>query len=46
MVKASSVLLLSNWDIADALVFNYFSNKLSIEGQNKKEIKGATFSKD
>ena len=30
MVKASNILLLPNWDIADALVFNYVSNRLDL----------------
>ena len=46
MVKASSILFLSNWYIENALVFNYSSNKLSIEDKNKKEIKGATIGED
>ena len=46
MVKSSTILLLSNWDIADALVFNFVSDRLSIEDQNKKEIKGAKFGEE
>lgn len=30
MVKASNILLLPNWDIADVLVFNSVSNKLDL----------------
>ena len=36
MVRASGVLLLPNWDIADALIFNSISNKLETLDQNKK----------
>ena len=46
MVRASGVLLLPNWDITDALIFNSISNKLDILEQTKKEIKGATFNVD
>ena len=46
MVRASGVLLLPNWDIADALIFNYVSNKLKTLDQNKEEILGAKFSVD
>ena len=45
MIKAYDVLLLSNWDIVDALVFNFVSRKLNVEDQGTKEIKGAKFSK-
>ena len=30
MVKASNILLLPNWDIVDALIFNSISNKLDL----------------
>ena len=46
MVRASNILLLSNWDIVDALIFNFVSNKLDLHDQNKKGFKGTTFSKD
>lgn len=46
MVRASSVLLLHNWDITNALIFNSISNKLDILDQNKKEMKHSTFSVD
>lgn len=37
MVRASGVLLLPNWDIADALIFNLVSNKLETLDQNKNK---------
>ena len=43
MVRASGVLLLPNWDITDALIFNSISNKLETLDQNKKEILGDNF---
>ena len=46
MVKASSILLISNWDIEDALIFNSIADKMSLEDQGKKETKGAKFSED
>ena len=46
MVKASGVLLLPNWDIADALIFNSIFIKLETLDQIKKQMKGATFSVD
>ena len=46
MVRASGVLLLPNWDIENALIFNSISNKLEELDQNKKEISGAKFSVD
>ena len=46
MVKESNILLLPNWDITNALVFNYVSNKLDLQDQNKKEFIGTTFSED
>ena len=33
MIKASNILLLPNWDIADALVFNFVSKKLMLENK-------------
>ena len=30
MVKTSNILLLPNWDIADALIFNSVSNRLEL----------------
>lgn len=30
MVRASNILLLPNWDIVDALIFNFVSNKLDV----------------
>ena len=46
MVRVSGVLFLLNWDIEDALIFNYVSNKLATLDQNKKEISGTKFSTD
>ena len=46
MVRASNILLLPNWDIADALIFSYVSNKLTLQDQNKKDFQGATFIED
>ena len=46
MVRASSVLLLPNWDIEYALILNYVSNKLKTLEKNKEEILGAKFSID
>ena len=44
MIKAANVLLLPNWDIADALVFNSVSNNLELQDPNKKEFLGTPFS--
>lgn len=46
MVRASRVLLLPNWDIVDALIFNFVSNEFETLDQDKKEIFGAKFSID
>lgn len=46
MVKDSNILLLPNWDIANALIFNSISNKLELQDPNKKEIAGTSFSND
>ena len=46
MVRASNILLLPNWDIVDALVFSYVSNKLTLQDQNKKDFQGTTFIED
>ena len=46
MIKAANVLLLPNWDIADALIFNSVSNNLGLQDPNKKEFLGTTFSND
>ena len=46
MVKASNILLLPNWDIADALIFNSISNKLDLQNQDKKEFQGTTCNED
>ena len=46
MIKAASVLLLPNWDIADALIFNSVSNHLELQDPNKKEFLGTAFSND
>ena len=46
MVRASNILLLPNWDIADALVFSSISNKLTLQDQNKKDFQGTTFIED
>ena len=46
MIKAANVLLLPNWDIADALIFNSVSNNLELQDPNKKEFLGTTFSND
>ena len=44
MVKSSGILLLPNWNIENALVFNSILGKLNIEDQGNKEIKGVKFS--
>ena len=44
MVKVANVLLLPNWDIADALIFNFVSNNLELQDPNKKELLGTAFS--
>ena len=36
MIKAASVLLLPNWDIVDALIFNSVSNNLGLQDPNRK----------
>ena len=46
MVKASNILLLPNWDIADALVFNSVSNRLNLQDQDKETFKGTAFIQD
>lgn len=46
MIKASNILLLPNWDIANALIFNFTSNKLELQYPNKKEFAGIVFSND
>lgn len=46
MIKAANVLLLPNWDIADALIFNSVSNNLGLQDPNKKEFLGTAFSND
>ena len=46
MVRASNILLLPNWDIADALGFNTVSNKLTLQDQNKKDFQGIAFIED
>ena len=40
MVKAYNILLLPNWDIVDALVFSFVSNKLTLQDQNKENFQG------
>ena len=44
MVKASNILLLTNQDIVDALIFNSISNNLGLLDPNKKEFMGTAFS--
>lgn len=46
MVKASNILLLPNWDIANALIFNSISNKVDPKDINKKDFIGTSFSED
>lgn len=46
MVKTSNILLLPNWDIVDALIFNSVSNRLELQDPNKKEFAGTSFSGD
>ena len=46
MVKASNILLLPGWDIADALVFGSVSNKLTLQDQNKENFQGTAFIED
>lgn len=46
MIKSSKILLLPNWDIANAMVFNSVTKKLNVDEKVKKEIKGAKFSED
>ncbi|MDF3686205.1 hypothetical protein, partial [Enterobacter hormaechei] len=46
MVKDANILLLPNWDIADALIFNSVSNNLGLQDPNKKEFLGTAFSND
>ena len=43
MVKAANILLLPNWDIAHALIFNSVSNNLGLQDPHK-EFMGTTFS--
>ena len=38
IVKASNIFLLPNWDIVDALVFNFVSNKLDLQEQRKEDF--------
>jgi len=44
MVKASNILLLPNWDIVDALIFNSISNKLDLQDPSKKQFIGTAVS--
>ena len=46
MIKASNILLLPNWDIADALIFNSVSNKLKLRDPNKRDFQGTAFIED
>ncbi len=46
MVKNSNILLLPNWDIVDALIFNSISNRMELQDPNKKEFAGTSFSDD
>ena len=46
MVRASNILLLPNWDIADALIFSSVSNKLTLQDQNEKDFQGTAFIED
>ena len=46
MIKSSGVLLLPNWDIANAMVFNSITKKLNADEKVKKEMKGSKFSED
>jgi hypothetical protein len=46
MVRAANILLLPNWDIADALIFNSVSNRLTLQDQNKKDFQGTAFIED
>ena len=46
MVKNANILLLPNWDIADALIFNSVSNNLGLQDLDKEEFLGTTFSND
>ena len=46
MMKASNILLLPNWDIANALVFNYVTNRLNLQDQDKENFQGIAFIQD
>ena len=46
MVKASNILLLPNWYIVDALVFNFVSNRLNLQDQDKETFQGTAFIQD
>ena len=46
MVRASNILLLPNWDIANALIFSSVLNKLTLQDQNKKDFQGTAFIED
>ena len=46
MIRSSAVLLLPNWDTADAMVFNIVKKKLRIEGKKKRALSVAKYSED
>lgn len=46
MVKNANILLLPNWDIVDALIFNSVTNNLGLKDLNKQEFLGTLFSND
>lgn len=46
MIKASNILLLPNWDIADALIFNSISSRLELQDPNRRDFQGTSFIED
>lgn len=46
MIISSRVFIFPNWDIADAMIFNTITKKLSVEEKVRKGNKGAKFSED
>lgn len=46
MIRSARVLLLPNWDIVDAMVFNTITKKLSTEEKKKRALNGAKYNED
>ena len=46
MIRSDGVLLLTNWNIADAMVFNTVTKKLRIEEKSKRALSGAKYNED